>query len=96
MNKELFKEFVDYCDSKPKDEAINHDSWSSCAVGEFFKFKGISEVYCGSPEITNLLGDHCFEDDIELNPLAYEISVANRFGRYKTYQDFTELLKKYL
>ncbi len=27
MNKELFKEFVEFCDSQPKDRIIDHDSW---------------------------------------------------------------------
>lgn len=96
MNKALFSEFVKYCDSQPEDNEIDHSSWSACAVGEFFESKGISELGCGSEEIEDLLGAHCFEDDFELNPLATKISAASNLGRYGTYGEFTKLLKDYL
>lgn len=41
QNKELFIEFVNFCESQPEDKVIDHTYWSTCAVGEFAKHKGI-------------------------------------------------------
>jgi hypothetical protein len=42
QDKQLFKEFVAFCQSQPKDKPIDHSSWKTCAVGDFAATKGLS------------------------------------------------------
>lgn len=45
----IYEEFVGFLNAKPKDEYINHSSWESCAVGDFFRSRDDEENY-SSPE----------------------------------------------
>ena len=89
QDKELFKQFVEFCDNQPKGKVINHDWWCTCAVGEFLKSIGI-KVYSGTtslntPEIRKILGDN--------SPLWKALEA--RFCP-DNYGEFTEFLKQYL
>jgi hypothetical protein len=36
MNK-VFKDFLEFIAHQPRDRSIDHDSWSSCAVGDYVR-----------------------------------------------------------
>ena len=56
-NEELFKQFVEFCESQPEDKVIDHSTWESCAVGDFLRYQGLE--YIGStldtPEIEQVI-----------------------------------------
>lgn len=41
QDKQLFKEFVEFCESQDDYKLINHSTWKTCAVGEFALTKGV-------------------------------------------------------
>lgn len=100
QNKELFKEFVNFCDSQPKGKEIDHEYWNTCAVGEFARTKGLRVpkgfIEQGSKGkfvsfIEGLVGLEY--DSIEDSRLGYAI-VGNK--PHNTYGEFTQFLKQYL
>lgn len=91
QDKELFKEFVSFCESRPADKKINHSSWRDCAVGEFADYLGVSVKSTSDCRtfITKLLGE--YTDD--KGTLCGRISCA---VCPDTYGEFTAFLKEYL
>lgn len=95
MNKELFKEFVAFCEKQPEDKVINHRTWASCAVGDYARSLGADvptysqcRLDTHNCPVHNLIG---IDPGLELilgNPSA--------MGVPNTYGEFTEFLKSYL
>ncbi len=85
MNKELFEEFIQFCNSQPRDEIINHWCWEECALGKFAKHKqkdlDIKSMYDFSLEV---LGDSYLRDYIDDIRCPLE-----------TYGEFTDYLNFY-
>lgn len=109
QNKELFQKFVEFCDAQPKDKEINHESWESCAVGDWVRFDGISlspivvtPFFDGgiSPEVLEILPeltgwDETLGDDWEdqYSPIFKYLSALDLPSNYG---EFTKQLKTYL
>jgi hypothetical protein len=103
-NEQLFNEFVQFCDSQPKDKVIDHSYWSSCAVGQFATSKGVSvpNGYILPSDCNDFTGfvEQLFGEpykdvgENESNQLTYKIVWTD--GIPKSYGRFTEFLKKYL
>lgn len=88
QNKELFKQFVEFCDNQPKYKDINHMLWSTCAVGEFLSSTGIELAdhanTSNTPVIMWVLGNGSL------------FSLINTRSSPERYGDFTLFLKEYL
>ena len=87
QNKDLFIEFVAFTESQPEDKLIDHDSWETCAVGDFAKDKGI--------DISKGLDDTIFASTIFGSGTELMNKVGNGFCP-NTYGEFTKFLKQYL
>lgn len=90
QDKELFKEFLAFCENQPSDKKIDHKYWSTCAVGEFLTNRGVemdrsSNTY-NTPEITQLIGD-------QGNDLWQRLDCRSAPNNYGTFAVF---LKQYL
>ena len=85
QDKELFKEFVEFCERQPTNKGIDHSSWWSCAVGEFATHLGITDKYLSDRFTPKLLGFN-----IEL----YE--KLNEPDGLATYGEFTNYIKTFL
>lgn len=86
-DKELFKEFVSFCDTQPTDKVLHHTSgWWDCAVGEFASHKGVTDTYLSDSFVPKLLGSD--------NELYYTLDDPARCPN--NYGDFTKLLKTFL
>jgi hypothetical protein len=88
-NLELFKEFIAFCESQPVYKKINHDTWDSCAVGEFFTATGrdVDEHYARDMLGMDIEFPH---KDGELVILIGNADCPDLYG------EFTEFLKSYL
>lgn len=86
QNKELFIEFVNFCESQPEDKYIDHSTWDSCAVGEFAEYKGI--------DISDGIDDSIFASEI-FGSSELRSRVGNGFCP-SIYGEFTKFLKQYL
>lgn len=87
QDKELFKEFVAFCESQPDIKRICHTSgWWDCAVGDFASHKGVTDTYLGDKFVPELLGSD--------NELYYTLD--DPASCPTNYGDFTKLLKTYL
>ena len=89
QNKELFIEFVNFCESQPADKKINHDSWNSCAVGEFFGWNDWKDINFG--KIVSLLGQEGYSEE----PCTLYAFLNTKMCP-NTYGEFTKFLKQYL
>lgn len=86
QNKELFKEFIEFCESQPEEDQIDHSRWGNCAVGQFASSLGITDL--GGKFQDELLGEYA---ESELHRRLDYIP-----GLPETYGGFTQFLKRYL
>ena len=110
QDNQLFKEFVEFCDNQPKDKRINHQYWSTCAVGEFASSIGkplrdgyLLPVGCGDEDEEHF---HISQQEREFfNNLFGSIyedmdspNLQNKISSccLGTYGVFTDMLKTYL
>lgn len=103
QNKELFIEFVNYCESQPIEKRIDHSTWESCAVGEFARTKGIlvGPVFVDSDDynltfknfIRDLQGEEINDTSKLVNPVS---KYLHRCNLPNNYGEFTKFLKQYL
>lgn len=86
MNIEKLNKFIEFCDSQPKDRHINHNMWSTCAVGDYARVLEVpipdwtteAKVLTGmGTELAKLVG-------------------SLREDEANTYGEFTEFLKTHL
>lgn len=112
QDKELFKEFVTFCQAQPEDKFIDHSDWSTCAMGEFAGSKNISltnitdifDEVNGSeteidPELDSFVGRVI---GIKPSKIGYDIegelisTLASVGNELETYGEFTEFVEKFL
>lgn len=105
QNKELFLEFVAFCESQPEDKEIDHNNWASCAVGQFAESKGLkvapvyyditndSELVPFENFITELQGEPINDTYCLVHPLSKWL---NKVSLPDTYGEFTKQLKTFL
>lgn len=86
QDKELFLQFIDFCDKQPKDKKIDHDSWSTCAIGEFHDYIGADCHIVDFPYKVLGLGD----DETDLVVLVGDGRCPEFYG------EFTEFLREWL
>lgn len=106
QNKELFKEFVAFCQAQPADKSIDNDSWESCAVGEFALTKGVNvadKTWVGysyiSPELNIFIGE--LLGDIPSNGLGFSENALTKTMACRTlcpkhYGVLAELLQQFV
>lgn len=91
QNKELFIEFVNFCESQPEDKAIGY-SWEKCAIGAFMEHKHIDPEEIGYSQYTDeVLGPRSYE-----NPLCTLRADIGDGIHPDNYGEFTKFLKQYL
>ncbi len=83
----LLQSFYDFCDEQPKDKKIEHKTWNSCAIGEFY---GDVDAWYSTGLVSSILGDREWESEINLHHLVDFRKCPNTYG------EFTEFLKPYL
>ncbi len=65
--KSLFEQFVEFCDSKPKDETYNYGDLTNCPLAQFGKslYPG-NKITAGTRSFRKLTKEPPYEDNIEV------------------------------
>lgn len=80
----LQKEFLEFCLTQPDQRLIDHDTWESCALGDFAR-------ECGYKRIDMDWNGFAYEaiPKVFHNALDY----AKRYGAYPTYGELARAIK---